>query len=406
MQNGKGRHYGIPFAWHVARGRMVDAADVDNGKACGCVCVVCGAGLLARQGQVRAWHFAHEADNNCQYASEAAIHLMAKQLIAERQQICLPARVLGRQIRGVYGGWVETIAVTVQSAGLQALTSCQAEKTLYANRPQDGIRRPDVLAYLDGQPIAIEIHNTHAVDKDKRTWLAQQGYSVLEIDVADLTEMPVEGLMTSLLNRLFGPTPLSRWLCHRGDEEARQQLALLEQDVRARRQAEEHFLQEENVARENLARKKQAARERYRDVQESKIRLDGGTLRIAYNCYRVSMKLHGFIPEPVLNRIGRIARQQGGIFNGKAKCWEFQPHNLEVFYQHLHALVLADLQGGALPIMSFPVVTTAYADAHEQINQHDRHEALAERAAIIEFDAGFDRVQAEKLAGLAGLDRT
>jgi len=40
-------------------GDLVSIRDVDNGKACGCHCPGCGEHLIARQGQINTWHFAH-----------------------------------------------------------------------------------------------------------------------------------------------------------------------------------------------------------------------------------------------------------------------------------------------------------------------------------------------------------
>jgi hypothetical protein len=83
--------HGIPFGWHAQSQRMVRPDQVARGQACECICIACRTGLIARQGPIRAWHFAHGGDTNCEHAAEAAIHRMAKQLVVDRGEICVPS---------------------------------------------------------------------------------------------------------------------------------------------------------------------------------------------------------------------------------------------------------------------------------------------------------------------------
>ena len=74
----------VPFGID-AGGFLRDAYEVPNGLGCGCVCPVCGARLVARQGEIVAWHFAHiydrigsETDDGC---GETTVHKVAKQVL-------------------------------------------------------------------------------------------------------------------------------------------------------------------------------------------------------------------------------------------------------------------------------------------------------------------------------------
>lgn len=111
---------------------------------------------------------------------------MAKQLIAERGVLFVPELKRSRTIHGKRRVWSEIISVDVQAAGLQNLEDCVQEKSIGDSDGNGEYRRPDVLATLDGLPLAIEIRNTHAVNFDKQEWLERLGHSVLEIAVADL----------------------------------------------------------------------------------------------------------------------------------------------------------------------------------------------------------------------------
>ena len=74
---------------------MVDASSVPRGRHCGCVCPSCATPLIARQGEVREWHFAHatndsEAEGVCDYSALVSIRLMSHQVLADIEAINLP----------------------------------------------------------------------------------------------------------------------------------------------------------------------------------------------------------------------------------------------------------------------------------------------------------------------------
>lgn len=69
---------------------MVSPSDVESGLACGCICPECRAPLIAKKGVKVVWHFAHEGEA-CDNGLETAIHLMAKQILADERRVSLPA---------------------------------------------------------------------------------------------------------------------------------------------------------------------------------------------------------------------------------------------------------------------------------------------------------------------------
>lgn len=87
----------IPFGELIENGYLVDAASVNRGEACGCVCPSCKTPLVARQGEVNEWHFAHKSKDNdknteepCEYSFVVSVRLMIKQLAEEGLIIILP----------------------------------------------------------------------------------------------------------------------------------------------------------------------------------------------------------------------------------------------------------------------------------------------------------------------------
>lgn len=409
MQKDSNQKHGIPFGWHVPSQRMVTATEVANGRACECICVACGVRLQARQGAIRVWHFAHDEETNCQHAAEAAIHRMAKQMIAERSCVFVPHRQLSRIIHGNRRVWTETITVDVQSAGLQILADCTLEKTIGDSRSEGDSRRPDVFASVDGRPLAIEIWNTHAVDFDKQDWFERLGYSVLEINVADIDELPPEQISDALEARLFQASDLAVWLAHAGDHEGMHSLDQLEAQIRAVRKDEEDALLAALNAEETEQKRKEEARQRYKDIEDFKIRLGRCTVRVGRNERRVSLKIHGFAPDAVFEGTKLLGHKHHGHFNDRARCWEFYHHSKkEAFFKQLCAEVqqecLERYCGASLspsaPQRAAPPPAEVPIERPLPIYFDDPalQEAFNERAAVLEFEAGFERDEAERRA--------
>jgi len=412
MSDSTNSKHGIPFGWHVPSKRMVRPDQVARGQACECTCVACEARLIARQGAIREWHFAHSIDTNCERATEAAIHRMAKQLVVDRGAIYVPAREMVRAIYGKKRVWEETLSISVQSTGLHHVAEAVVEKSIGFPGVEGEFYRPDVLGNLDGFPIAIEIRNTHAVDDDKLLWLQEHRYSLLEIDVADIADLSPEELLSALEARLFGNSEHACWLTHAKDLDGEAILDQMELEVRQAKCIEEQVALAKIEADEAERKRRQEFLKQVRDVEDFKIRFGSATVRVGRNQQRVSLKVYGFQNE-VFSAAKSVARRHLGRFNAKARQWEFFCHTgIELFFHQLCGEVEAEcferLYGGEglivpekrpdpeappqpglpPPIQSLPV---HFDDIYLQ-------EQFDERAGIREFEAGIERSQAEYLA--------
>lgn len=90
-------HALIPFALRKTDGRIVDVDEVQQGLACGCICPSCQSPLIARKGDVKAWHFAHvsradegETHSDCDFSWAVSVRLMMRQLLREGLTLDLP----------------------------------------------------------------------------------------------------------------------------------------------------------------------------------------------------------------------------------------------------------------------------------------------------------------------------
>lgn len=193
----------VPFGRALHDGRLYSALEVPRGKACACVCPGCGEALIARRASKRKAHFAHTAGADCASGVETAVHLAAKQLIAEKCALFVPEHRAQFQLVDALGVQHET-AVLLESPGLRPLTEVQLEQTV-------GPVRPDVLCRLagTGQEVAVEIAVTHFIDEEKRAHLEALGLATLEYDLSAYRDFTWETLAEALLE---GGAP-AVWVC-------------------------------------------------------------------------------------------------------------------------------------------------------------------------------------------------
>jgi len=336
----------IPFGLRIHDQRMVDPTEVTKGQSCGCICPDpnCGKKLIAKQGNINEWHFAHETGSNCAKGYESAIHRMAKQMVMERAQVWVPERRFDREILGqrddVDGGysWKELLSSIVCTEGLKTLTYCKEEERVEE-------RRPDLLASLEGRPIAIEIAYTHFCDETKLDWFKARNLTTLEIDVGMPPNIKLADIRLELEARLFSPSYHSTWLIHSGDANGFAQIEAAEKHLRAlNADKDTAFLKA--VERKRAEKKsKDNFKEKIKDIDCWAYRVNRDlTLQIAYSQIRCTLKWHGYIksaPESLKQATLKLAHKYGGNFNSTYKIWEFRtPENqAEELYEKLIAFV-------------------------------------------------------------------
>ncbi len=187
----------------TADGRLVSVEDVGRGKACDCCCPECGEVLIARQGEVRAWHFAHASGGDCAGAAEGALHRAAKQLIVGAGAILVSALEVRESHRLDDGRTGE--AVLARPPETWTLDGAREEVSV-------GAYRIDVAGIHDGRPVFIEVAVTHVVDVPKREALAGLGMPCLEIQ---LDAYQHESWTWSALRQDVLECPVNRrWIFH------------------------------------------------------------------------------------------------------------------------------------------------------------------------------------------------
>lgn len=155
-------------------GRIVSVDEVERGQACGCTCPCCKRPLIARQGDVRGWHFAHATGADCDGGAESALHLAAKTVIERAGGIMLPGLSVKR---------TQTLADGRQGTGEASIPETWTDFAEVRTEVNLGAVIPDVVGTAGTQPYLIEIGVTHFVDTDKLAILKGLGNPSIEIDL-------------------------------------------------------------------------------------------------------------------------------------------------------------------------------------------------------------------------------
>lgn len=195
-------HGGV-FAYALKGDRCVHVSEVSRGLACGCHCVGCGQPLLARKGPVRAQHFSHWTHTSCSGAPETALHLAAKQVLSELNQIDLPEY----RYRPFFerASWRK-----LPDGGLVA-----PERTVPIDRCETevpvGLIIPDALLWRGQRCLAVEIVVTNRVRRGKVRAYRQMDQSAIEIRL----DRECQSLTPTDLRQIIGEDlACKRWIYH------------------------------------------------------------------------------------------------------------------------------------------------------------------------------------------------
>jgi hypothetical protein len=169
------------LVWGLLGEKVLNIKDVDSGLACGCNCPHCGSQLIARKGEKNIHHFAHYNADECDLATETALHLLAKELLLESRFIQLPCLKASASEIDRNGTRHE-----VQSFRDRTITGLRDLKAEVSQVDY----RPDLSGFTNhGIPLDIEIKVTHAVDEDKKLKAMTAYRDMIEIDLSQINRM-------------------------------------------------------------------------------------------------------------------------------------------------------------------------------------------------------------------------
>ncbi len=192
----------IKVPYGLRNGRSFHITEVENGLGCNCVCIGCGEDLIARTNH-KTPHFAHYRSEQCKYALETSLHLIAKEIISDAEGIILPAVEFIPPVN-----ITESNKIYLDKLRSYALDSAVKEKDM-------GGITPDLLVNSQGMQLMIEIYVTHKVDEAKLKKIRELGISAIEIDLSKCSR---EFRREELVQRLIHDISCKKWLWHEARE--------------------------------------------------------------------------------------------------------------------------------------------------------------------------------------------
>jgi hypothetical protein len=184
-------------------GQLQFIRDVDSGLACNCVCAGCGKRLVAKKGRIREHHFAHHEVTYCRGAAESALHLLAKELLAELETFEIPPYVYTLK-RKMHGGKPVEHSAIVAKGGTVIVDAVRVEQR------DDGFI-PDIVIESRGKSLIVEVAVTHKVARAKARRLRRRNLPAIEIrlDTGDALRPRAE-----LRDKLQAASDCKVWLFH------------------------------------------------------------------------------------------------------------------------------------------------------------------------------------------------
>jgi len=159
-------------------GRMVSINESENGKKCECICSSCKEPVIARQGNYNLWHFAHASGKECANSSETSLHQAAKQLLLDESWMMLPSSYSSIELS--LTGFPSVVGAASLPSRRVNFSSVELEKDV------GGGRRPDLIAFMNGAIMYVEVAVTHFIDEKKLEWLKEAGIPTIEVNLSTM----------------------------------------------------------------------------------------------------------------------------------------------------------------------------------------------------------------------------
>lgn len=188
------------MTWALKDEKMVHVDEVERGLKCGCICPACGEPLIAKQGEKKTHHFAHQSTVNCEYGYESSLHLLSKEILSETQIFRIPpVEVHFRESH--------KLPVEVSDSKDIKIDEVKLEHRI-------GGIIPDVVLYSGEKEFLVEIYVTHRVDEEKLEKIRALDISVIEIDLSNQETISKEMLREILINGI----EKKEWLFNRVED--------------------------------------------------------------------------------------------------------------------------------------------------------------------------------------------
>jgi hypothetical protein len=190
-------------------GKLVVVDEVARGLDCRCFCPACGHPLEARKGGEKAHHFAHYEGADCGAGYQTALHLLAKEVIADERRLLLPELKVHPDQALLKLGTFATPVIVVKPWVRVEIDSVRVEKAL-------GGIVPDVLVEAKGRRLIVEIYVSHPVGPKKLAAIRDMNVAAVEFNFSTADRRIGRDEIRRALIETYRPTGNGRgsWLHH------------------------------------------------------------------------------------------------------------------------------------------------------------------------------------------------
>ena len=145
----------VTVARHTPTGEARHIKRAANGLGCNCKCLKCNQLVEAIQGGERTWHYRHSVNRGCLITQESALHILAKEIIANAIEIRLSEEEVFQSERA------------------------SIEETR-------GNFKIDVILFNKEQELLVEVAVTHFIEYRKEQYFLNEGHRALEINISNV----------------------------------------------------------------------------------------------------------------------------------------------------------------------------------------------------------------------------
>ena len=261
--------------------QLLHISQVENGLACACTCPSCGAALIARNAakNVKVAHFAHYQALECTTGLQTAIHLAAKNIIAQHKLLRLPGASGYFRYTEAYRA---SFAFDIDQCGAHLFSGYDEDGNFMGSDMVDpsgyffasqmvpidevvlekrtGDIIPDIMVRIGTKWLLVEVAVTHFVDAEKKAKIRAMGLPAIEID---LSKIPRDIGLSDLEELIIRGEQHKQWL---NNPELRRVIGQRRQRYFAECRAELERLHAEQLREEA----RQTAREQWRTSQATK----------------------------------------------------------------------------------------------------------------------------------------
>jgi len=226
----------IPYATQVSSGKFVTPDEVENGENCGCICPACDAPMVAKQGNVNVWHFAHKQksvseDKPCSFNFRRGCFWLARQLITDslKEPLKLPDYHIALNDPAGLNSKMELVTSA----------SARVFDQVHFQPMQQHMNNDEVELTLNGYTLMLVLgFNVQHSSSYK--------YATVFVDFSGADQeyrKQKRSLKEILLDRIFHQTTAKKWLYHPNEKKKKDEFAayLKEADAERARRAEERF---------------------------------------------------------------------------------------------------------------------------------------------------------------------